>query len=201
MHCGLDRSQGRRKSCLDEQRVLASIKKARVWLQWQGHGLLITRCTIWGLSQAFLRTKRNVWQKLLHEVRHVFHLFSANYFPPFFRNKVWLPCLKTRLLMSQFPSVQSAPDDFRILGWKNRNREFYRWLYKMASSANSLSDVIIIDGSIMEGVRRTYLWVIPFTKTVPIKLSFWDKFFVSTYCMRSVHRFWVYLHCVILHGY
>lgn len=95
MHCGLDRSQGRRKSCLDEQRVLASIKKARVWLQWQGHGLLITRCTVWGLSQAFLRTKRNVWQKLLHEVRHVFHFFSANYFPLFFRNKVWLPCLKT----------------------------------------------------------------------------------------------------------
>ena len=55
----------------------------------------------------------------------------------------------------------------------------------MASSANRSSDVIIIDGSIMEGVRRTYLWVIPFTKTVPIKLSFCDKFFVSTYCMRQ----------------
>lgn len=160
MHCGLDRSQGRRKNCLDEQRVLATIKRARVWLQCQGHGLLITRCTVWGLSQAFLRTKRNVCQKLLHEVRHVFHRFSANYFPFFFRNKVWLPCLKTRLLMSQFPSVQCAPDDFRILGWKNRNRECYWWLYKMASSANRSSDVIIIDGSIMEGVRRTYLWVL-----------------------------------------
>ena len=113
-------------------------------------------------------------------------MFST-FFPPitslyFFRNKVWLPCLKTRLLTSQFPSVQSAPGDFRIFGWKNRNREFYWWLYKMASSANRSSDVIIIDGSIMEGVRRTYLWVIPFTKTVPIKLSFWDKFFVSTAC-------------------
>lgn len=81
---------------------------------------------------------------------------------------------------------ESAPGDFRIFGWKNRNREFYWWLYKMASRANRSSDVIIIDGSIMEGVRRTYLWVIPFTKTVPIKLSFWDKFFVSTYCMRSL---------------
>lgn len=134
-----------------------------------------------------------------------FAMFST-FFPPisslfFLETRFWLPCLKTRLLMSQFPSVQSAPDDFRILGWKNRNREFYRWLYKMASSANRSSDVIIIDGSIMEGVRRTYLWVIPFTKTVPIKLSFWDKFFVSTCFMRSVHRFWVYLHCVILHGY
>lgn len=121
-----------------------------------------------------------------------FAMFST-FFPPisslpFFRNKVWLPCLKTRLLMSQFPSVQSSPGDFRIFGWKNRNREFYWWLYKMASSANRSSDVIIIDGSIMEGVRRTYLWVIPFTKTVPIKLSFWDKFFVST-CFRSCGQF------------
>lgn len=132
----------------------------------------------------------------------MFSTFFRQFLPCFFRNKVWLPCLKTRLLMFQFPSVQSEPGDFRIFGWKNRNREFYWWLYKMASSANRSSDVIIIDGSIMEGVRRTYLWVIPFTKTVLIKLSFWDKFFVRyTYCMRSVHRFWVYLHCVILHGY
>lgn len=198
MHCGLDRSQGRRKNCLDEQRVLATIKKARVWLQWQGHGLLITRCTVWGLSQAFLRTKRNVWQKLLHEVRHVFHPFSLLFFQ------------KQGLVTLPKDAVTHVPVS---LGAK------YAWRFSYFRLEKSQQRVLLV--IIQNGIERKslkwcyYYWwehngrgeknlpvgFVPFTKTVPIKLSFWDKFFVSTYCMRSVHRFWVYLHCVMLHGY
>ena len=171
MHCGLDRSQGRRKNCLDEQRVLATIKRARVWLQCQGHGLLITRCTVWGLSQAFLRTKRNVWQKLLHEVHHVFSLFSGNHFPSFFRNKVWLPCLKTRLLMSQpsFPPCKVAWrfSYFELEKSKQRvllviiqngiERKSLKWCYYYRWEHNG------------RGEKNLPVGFVPFTKTVPIK--------------------------------